>query len=831
MNPLTDFIQTYLYPALFERANMAFPELGLKQYKGGWATPCKLDGTQSYPYRQDKSVITRSHPSRILEQGGESIDLLSYWMERNNQTSPFEAVCSICAAIGIQAPERQSSEEWEKYMAEIETRERHLSAMRKALQTTEQGAQVIEYLKQKRGYTEQYISKLIEWGIGVLTPEIASQMGDAIPRSLQMDKHLFAIPYRNRDRLLGFTFRDITGNLGGGDKYRFTYGLVKKANLFGLSGIRLTGNREKDRTLTIVEGQLDALHAQLEGLENVVATGGVSISTEALAEAKKMGVERVVLILDTEDTPEKNAQRNKDREKALRTIASAGLEGFIVTLPSEAGIKVDVDSYLNTHTIEELEAVIETNESAALFIYRMREQEALDKYNAQKQKEVWDERNISDFKRAVLAHIKDPVTRPTDRDLIYKAVSKFTSGSITATSIQEEAEAIIAEENAKRQTDETRKALAEATSLLSAGKKEEALEFLSKELPRLNQISREAEFAKLLNTPTEADFKEEMRKKKAGIPTPYTFGKGNKTEVLILPSGAITLICAPTSHGKSTLLQNLALHTAQSADEGAVLYFTFEEEASSVKLQMLNKYLNVEITRQYKANEESNNLRTLNEYYRQGDSQYFRADARQIFEQREPQFFALLSSGKLRIYRENFDAVALRDAINYLCKQIKVKAVFIDYIQLLRIKGNKDARRSELCDICDLFNNLAIDHSLPIVMAAQLNRKAASPLEIHAQNLAESADIERYANTIVALWNTSFKATTESEVNSKELDKLQADLNFSLGSGNKVYAKLIKNRGGAVGLEAVFDFNGNTGVITQQTDPLQTSTPIQQGIF
>lgn len=827
MNPLTDFIQTTLYPALFDRANMAFPELGLKQYKGGWATPCKLDGTQSHPHRPDKCVITRSHPTRILEQGGDSKDLLSYWMERNNQTSTFEAVCSLCYAIGIPAPERQSTEEWEKFKAELEQREIHLSAMRNALQTTEQGRQVLAYLKEKRGYTEQYISKLVEWGIGLLTPEIASRMGDAIPRSLQTDKHLLAIPYRTRDRLLGFTFRDVTGTLAGGDKYRFTWKLPKSAHLFGLSGLRLTGNREKDRTLTIVEGQMDALHAQLEGLENVAATGGVSINSEALAEAKKMGVERVVLILDTEDTTEKNAQRDKDREKALRAIASAGLEGFIVTLPSDEGVKADVDSYLNSHTIEELEAVIETAESAALFIYRLKEQEALAKYNAQKQTEVWSEQNISDFKRAVLTHLSDPITRPTDRDRIYKAVSEFSQGAITATALQEEAETIQAEKDAQRQTDETRKALSEATTLLSAGKKEEALEHLSKELPRLTQISRETEFAKLLTTPTEADFKEEMRRKKEGLATPYIFGKGNKREALLLPSGAITLICAPTSHGKSTLLQNLALHAAQTEPEGAVLYFTFEEEASSVKLQLLNKYLNIEITRQYNNEGESNNLRTLAEYYRQGESQYFRADARQTFAEKEPQFFALLTSGRMRVYRENFDAVALRDAINYLCKQIKVKAVFVDYIQLLRIRGNKDARRSELCDICDLFNNLAIDHSLPIVMAAQLNREAASPLEIHAQNLAESADIERYANTIVALWNTSFKATTRSNADAKELDKLQADYNFKLGDGSKVYAKLLKNRGGAVGLEAVFDFNGNTGVISQNW-PTPTATTSTQ---
>lgn len=830
MNSLTDFIKNNLYPQLFTRADIAFPELRLQPYRGGWGTSLKLDESPSNPHRPDKSVITRSHPTRILEQGGESKDLLSLFMERNhyNQNQTFEAVEALCRLIGITPPERQSSEEWEQFCREVEHRERLLSKMRRAISDPATGAEVKQYLRTQRGYTEEYISKLVEWGIGCLTPEIAQEMGDTLPYSLQLDKHKLALPYYSGGRLYGFIFRDITGTLAGGDKYRYTSGKGwKKAHLFGLTGLRLTGDREKDRTLTIVEGQMDALHAQLEGLENVVATGGVTLSVEALTEAKKRGVERVVLILDTEAEESKNAQRDRDRAKALRTIHGAGLEGFIVTLPSDGG-KTDVDSYLNNHTITELEAIIETAESAPLFLYRLLEEEALAKYEAQEQKEQWAEQNISDFKRNVLKLLTDSITRPTDRDRIYKAISDFSSGSITPDSIKEEAEALLEAQAIEQHRKETQRITEQASTLAKANKAEEALGLLQTELPRLSQMRREAEFGKLLTTPTEADFRAEMQRKKEGLQTPYTFEKAGEKESLILPSGAITLICAPTSHGKSTLLQNLALYTAQDGKEGAVLYFTFEEEASSVKLQMLNKYLNVIITTEYKNN---NNLRTLSEYYITGSTQYVKRDALSQLQTGEKEFFSLLTSGRIRIYRENYGATKLRDAIKYLCKQIKVKAVFIDYIQLLRLEGYKGDRRSELCNICDLLNNLAIDNTLPIVLAAQLNRDAASPLEMHNQNIAESADIERYANTILTLWNSTFKATTRSGANEKELEKLQAEKNFTLGTGGKLYAKLTKNRGGAVGVEAVLDHNGNTGVISQTTSPFETPRTAQQDLF
>lgn len=826
MNSLTDFIQTTLYPTLFDRANMAFPELALKPLRGGWGSSCKLDGSQSRPYRQDKSVITRHHPTRILEQGGESKDLLSYWMERNNQTSTFEAVCSLCSAIGIQAPERQTSEEWEKHKAALEKRESHLSAMRNALQNTEQGRQVIAYLKQNRGYTEEYIAKLVEWGIGVITPEIAAQMGDDIPRSLQIDKHLLAIPYRNRDRLLGFTFRDVTGTLGGGDKYRFTYELEKKANLFGLSGLRLSGNRDKDRTLTIVEGQLDALHAQLEGLENVVATGGVSISTEALIVAKKMGVEKVVLILDTEDTPEKNTQRNKDRAKALRTIASAGMEGFIVTLPSDDGVKTDVDSYLNTHTIDQLEAVIETNESAALFIYRMIEEEALAKYQAQKQKEVWDERNISDFRKAVLAHLSDPITRPTDRDAIYKAVSDFSYGSITATALQEEAEAIIAVENAKRQTEETKRIMEQASNLAKAGRPEEALELVSKEVPKLREINRDQELSKYLATPPFGKFSN----LNGGIETPYYFWdrKEENAEQLILPSGALTIIAAPTSHGKSTMLRNLALHTAKNDTKGAVLYFTLEESLDNLKIQFATLQ-----AAPYLPFISNNYFKTIQAYKLRGSTEYFArtGDFNQTIQEVETQLQLfeeqLWNTGRIRLYfMERPESSHLIEVISYLCKQIKVKAVFVDYIQKLHKAGYRNNRREELGEISQDFESLALKYGIPVVMGAQVNREALSPLEIANQNIGDSSNIEWGASVIVLLWNSDFKALPKSQLWEGDPDKKRSpdqtlieSRGLTLGEKGKMFALLSKNRGGSVGLSSVWTYETAKGIITDTRQP------------
>lgn len=816
-NALNDFINDRLTLAMFGSLDRVFPNWNFTRDRSGkWITNFRLNKTpSSNPRRRDRSIVSREYPKYLYGQvEKERKSLIDIWMEEHGTKDVYEAVEAISSLLGVSGiPERGNSQKYEERQKKINERERLLSMMRKALNETTEGGEVIDYLCGGRNYKGDYVDKLREWGIGCLTPEIAAQLGDNAPYDgFDHTAYKLVIPYYSRGELIGFTYRDITGSKS--PKYLFMKGNWKGSNLFGLTGLKLTGDREKDHTLYIVEGQMDALHAQLEGFENIVAAGGTSLNIEALKQAKARGVERVVIIFDSEGDPQKDKQRDENREKALHLIHSLGMEGFSVTIPTKEGEKTDIDSYLNNHTLEDLEREIEVNlKEAGVFFYDRIKEKALTKFKDQKQGEIWNPLLISEFLRDLLNLLKDPHINQVYKEKILE-YAEYDTG-MDRNALRKEAEKLKAADDIARHQEETKRITEQASILAKAGKAEEAMAFLSKELPRLSQMKRETEFSSLLTIPSVESFKEEMKLKREGIQTPYELKKDRQKETFTLPSGAITLICAPTSHGKSTMLQNLALQIATDGKEGSVIYFTFEEEASSVKLQMLNKFLDVEITSQYK---NFNNLTTLAEYYRTGSDKFFKAQSKPVFQEKEPKFWDLLSSGKIRIFRENWDAVTLRDAIAYLCKNIKVKAVFIDYIQLLKIEGFKGERRLELSDISKMYNNLAIDCSIPIVMGAQLNREAGSPLEMHAQNLAESADIERYANTILTLWNSSFKPTTKADAKKQLIDNFEKDHGISLGTGGQIYAKIIKNRGGLVGIEGVFDYNGNTGVISQEIE-------------
>ena len=808
MSDITNFVQMKLYPALFSCVDRAFPEMSFKRYKGGWASPYKLNGERSHDGRSEKSRITEKVPNRIFEQGDErnSKDLISFYMERNNIDEPINAIRKLASICGLELPPMGDKEGYRRWQEKQERAERAASEMEAALYTDE-GAATLNYLREGRGYSDEFIRYA---RFGFVSPSIAKELreifqeGSTFPYGVG-SSHTLAIPFVVGGDIKGFIFRTINPEYK--PKYLYIF-LSKKASqkyyLFGLTGLKLTGDGERDRDITIVEGQIDALRASFAGLPNVVAGGGVEVYPEALKEAKARGVKRATLLLDADEAGQSSI------EKAIGSIQAEGLKCYVACLPSD-GEKVDVDSYLRDHTPEELKKIVDEALPASRWLfYQLAEKE--------KYQDGLTPKLLEDYKSEVIAICNSRYTSPTDRDIILREASESTQSHITREALQEEADLLKLAEEKSLQKQEAVALTSEALTLANNGSVEEALTLLREKLPDLTQISREAEYSSLLHTPTIEEIKNSFKEKPAGVETNYYFSNQNEEqERLILPVGGLTYVCAPTSHGKSRFLENLALQLTTDGKDGSVLYFSFEEDMTAVELQLLNIYANMPLSR--------NNLRTLNSYYRTGKEYFANGTDINEFKQKEAEFFSLLSSGKLRVYYKDYDSTDLIEAIRYLTKQTKVKAVMVDYIQLLHTRGSRLQRREELGEMCKNLWRLATETSIPIVLAAQLNREAYSPLDMTSQNIAEAADIERSANVMILLWNSSFYPTPQKssyyrtskgeQVLTDEAEELEGRNGFFIGTSGKIYAKITKNRGGEPNMDAVLDFNGNTGKISE----------------
>lgn len=819
MGNLEAFISNELTPILFDRVDIVFPEMEFKRRGNRWVSMFHLDGSNSSS--SDQTFIYENTPRIIRDNNGDKLSLIDYCLRYKlslpeSTSNSIKAVEWYCERLGIRPPENTPEElqKWRELEEKRDLLERLSDKMRAAL-FSEEGGSVLKYLKEERGYS---VDEVKEMELGYCSPSIYEELRSNFKDQYGIgDKFVLSIPYRVSGRIKGFTFRAISSD---GQKYS-RYLAMGKQGLYGLTGLRLSGDKREDLNITVVEGELDSLRAQIKGVKNVVGLSGSSLTPEALIEAKNKGVKYVTILLDKEETEEKQKKGTERTLRAIDVVLSVGLTPFVVTFDGDSGEKVDVDSYLKTHSGEDLQNLI----SNAPTWYEWKIAYLFDRTKS-------TSRDYTQFESEVI-DMALSVSSDTDRQKIVYAYKYYTGGIIDLSS---ELEKRVGIQDKNRQYNETINTVGTVQNLLSQGRVSEALSFMGEKSKELLSISKEEEYRSLFRISSKGDLRKRFAEYPQGLRTDYTFfasKEGTLTEAFPfeIPLAAITIIGAAASHGKSRMLQNLSLQIAQNGEEGVVLYFTFEEDKTSTELELFNIYQGEKLSK--------NNLRTLKTYFSTGelyitDREQSEKDriARELPSKLEE--FEFLLESRLRVVAPEFnDSTTLIQAVEYMRKECKVKAVMIDYSQKMKAKTDGRLSKTEMYDeMMSEFNSYVVKSGLPIVFASQLNREAYSPLEMDCQNLAESTSFERAANTVLLLWNSSefpgiksdyYKKGKTSEESGNALVKALHSVRGMKELGSKeeestIYAVLRKNRGGMRNIDTVLSYVGTTGKITQREE-------------
>ena len=798
MSSITDWIKYELYPTLFESIDTALPEHNFKRYSGGWRSKTYLDGSP-HKNRADKTVVTKKAPGYILEQGGDILSLVDYVMRRDG-VEFIQAVKTLADVVGLQLPKGDFNQEsYQRYKDQATLLEDCNSYFIYCLENSTGADEVRAYLS-SRGYSDEDVKdmelgyipsqdKLFKY---LLSKGYSQSLIDEV---VKLNKgigstHRLTIPYRSGGSVKGFKFRTIGDHK---PKYLNSTGLDRLGGFFNLSGIK------GDKDVVIVEGELDSLFATARGIDNVVATGGSSIAPEQVRDAIKRGAKSFTLCLDRD--PGKEVETYKKINSAIEVILGEGVKRiYIVNLPSSGDKKVDPDSLIRESGVDSFKQAIKE----ALPYYDYKLQETLNKYGkieeAQGCLTKKDEDNLLDEVVEIASQIPDAI----DRD-IYKKT--FTSlEAIQALGITEESLSITVDRltstrDKEAQAKEFKKLLSKATQLQDKGETDKALDLLEGKLKEVRLKDKATEFSSLMIPIKENELKERLISKPESLSSGYTIGG----EELLLPSGAISVFTAPTSHGKTTFLINLALNVATASPDKETYLFSYEEDADSVLINTLNTYLDEEIS--------SNNRRTIRSYFTTGSTEYIKSQSRDYFIAKKDEFFReLMETRRLNIHYSSYNSDTLIEAIRYLHKHAKPGAILIDYIQLLNLPEGKYktySRQEEIKEICIALKDVAVETGLPIILGAQFNREVVNQLRLHPTKIGEAGDIERIANLIVGFWNNNFQPlATEGEL--KEIGSITPDT---------LYTKILKNRGGRVGLEEILSFNGNTGKIKNAPKP------------
>ena len=810
---LFNWMERELYPALFDNMANVLPEFEFKRVGSKWISTNTLKINGEAGSSKGKVYVYANTPGLLKDWRVGAKPIVKYLMERRNKTY-FEVVEALSRTVNLKPPTNpdfnpKAYEEHQRKLNILELCNKHFIDN---LSNPEKAIEVVTYL-QSRGFTVEE-AKAMEIGCIISQSDLILYLKkngyseELINETLDLkadtrigNTHKLTIPFRSGGSLKGFKFRT-TGDTH--PKYINSKDLDINGGFFNLLSI----NGDKD--ITIVEGEIDALHATLKGVENVVATGGRSINALQVRDAIRKGVKSFTLCLDND--PGKEEETRKAINRAIDTILNEGVNKiYVVTLePGEA--KIDPDTLIKEQGVEAFKELLRKH--TPHYLYRLNN--IFIKYSEIEKKENRELtfKEIDNLLEEVV-NLSTTVSEPFDRDMFKKMFLKqpFIKGlGITEEAIEATLKKISYNKNKEEAIRELNSSLSKVATLQQKGELKEAIETLEGATQKAKIADKEEDFKNFLIPNKRDDLVEAFKNEKEAIDTGYTI----QGEPTLAPSGALSFIVAPTSHGKTTMLINLALGVVEKNKDKKVFFFSYEEPSKDIRASFLNSY----IGRNYPHAIGSNTRRSIKHYFKTGSTEMIRrgqndstgeleADYREDFKKLEREYFKLEESGNLNVSYSDYTALELIELIRYLHKNTNVGAIFIDYIQMLRLGATKHkiySRQEEVKEVCTALKDVAVETGLPIVIAGQFNRTVKNPLHLHPTNIGEAGDIERVANLIIGLWNNKFKVVGDKD----EIKRIEEE---NLVRENTLFVEVLKNRAGEVGLKDWLEWNGNTGTI------------------
>ncbi len=614
-----------------------------------------------------------------------------------------------------------------------------------------EGKEALDYLKQ-RGYTEENL-KQTDWiyyppeqnikaYILKQQPEVKEELNKVSLQGVGGDLFRLATPYRDRwGNITGFAKRATSpeGVKVGDNLYRWsnTAGLTKP-DLFNLNRCR------REQTLVIVEGIPDALYLPTLGLKNVVAITQGALGDRHIEGLQAFGVKRVILALDNEETGLSNT------EKAIDKLKGTGISVFVVD-PNSLGEYKDPDLLAINEGIGAFKALIDDAQAAA----KWKARRLLSKHPKTDigQDLILGEaleysNNLNDLIEA--KQFMETIAQGLNLD--YKDLEPRLLDH------QQKQARLKQDQTLKRVVDQVEALrregkIEQATDLLRSSQRDLAVSKVTKEVIRpytLQDLTRDIEYTQ------------------PGLQTGYE----DLDKLVTIPQEAITIIAGRPSHGKTTMLLNLLIRMANKYPDKTFLYFSYEETRKQLGVKLLN-ILSHEVIN------EAQNLVSLEGYLRGGHI------SRDRIEEGKRQLEELTSGGRVWLIDEPLFVDNLEAVITDMANRYPIGAVFIDYIQKVRIKGKYGTRQLEVAAISAKLLDLAKEVSIPIILGAQFGRKDSKPATLKLDNLREAGDIEQDANLVIGLWNESMAIAEDKhqKVKDREVD---------------LEAIILKNRNGAV---------------------------------
>ena len=352
-------------------------------------------------------------------------------------------------------------------------------------------------------------------------------------------------------------------------------------------------------------------------------------------------------------------------------------------------------------------------------------------------------------------------------------------------------------------------------------------------------LSLSTEYANYINNVRYAEFDlpntlEEMKRTISvgdeNISTGYHFNRGEFE--FTIPVRGITLIVMPTSHGKSTMLNNLTISITRNTDI-KILYLSLEEHRDRVYVNLLNCYSRVPLGKNNRLIIRKD-LRGISSKEQLSETKYpikekadyerFLDDQQKVVEyaEKKQKFVELMERDhRINIQSPDMDIDNLIEYITHMKHKYGIGIVMIDYVQLIQVAEQTKfyGRPAEIKYIMEKIRKFSNDEKdgVPIVLAAQFNREVVHVWDMALKNIGEGANLEYYADTVVVGFLCSRNPNTDDADEQARINKAQGTINYN---DSAIFMRLDKGRSGKTGVNALLPVSMNCGYIADEGCPL-----------
>lgn len=793
-NELSAWYINELQPAAFENIDRLLPEMNFTRKGRNWISPKNNDGSNPKTRRNDKTVIREQRPLTMYENGeGGAKGIVKYIAERDGLTN-WEAQKKIAEICGVEIPNSNYIDEANNYNRRQDILTAATEYWQFCLFNSNAGQQVIEYLKNTRGYTNEGINERNQRGLGAnpgkqKTYEYLLYKGytqDEIEEHLPncSDIHILTIPYWAAGKINGVKFRAIDSAIPKASRFLSLTG-TKKELLYNLPALKNATD------IVITEGELDAISADIAltstGKYRAVAITQTILTNEQIQNAVKRGVKSFTICLDLDEDGE--GKRAKAIDSVLNVLFENNVYTVYIALLNSDKIsgKVDPDNYILTHGEAAFCEIIDS----ALTWYMYKLHFVLAKLPNE------TDRDIQTLQQEIVklgALLKDPI----DRNNYQQAATQYLQA--TPEALAEATRQLEFNANEERQRAEMRKLSQQISKELDAADVSTAIANTEKRIAEIRTLNKGA----AIETPkTYAQIIAGL----ATVPQTLRTGYAILDEFVGIQPAAITLVTARPSHGKTTFLLNLALNFCENYPQSKVVFFTFEEPRTAIYLKLLNCLVNSRLDTYIRVDDEL--TRRTNTEFLKAYLKKRRSDI-PIIEKAQHTLQILTDSGRLTIHEKNYTVEEL-EAILAPDKIKDVGAVFIDYIQRMKTAEIPfQEKRLEVAYISDRVLQIAKNTGLPIVLGAQAKR--SDKQHVRLEDLKEAGNLEEDANTVISLYN-HWRGNSENTEDEQDVPAI-----------TKLTIKALKNRDGEVNRKAELSLNQHTGRVS---DDVKDRRPVK----